>query len=416
MMRKFKRLFLLSLTALLLVSWVLPAVSQRASALSYSGSAGYMSGKYYRALTQVKRTGDPRTDIVNVARSQVGYQEGGSWNQLSGEVYGGVNYTEYGSWYGVQDMWCAMFVSWCANVAGIGTDVIPKHSFTPDGLAWFRNRGRAYSRAKVEAGEYTPQAGDLIYYKSVRNKNTTNHVGIVTGYSDGVVYTIEGNAVCASIMSNGGTVAQKAYPITNTYIVYICCPDYEVTGTRVPHSDSGLDTLRKTIYELETGGEAGYDRVTDAYGVITVGSGQWHGVEARDLLLRIRQKDQETFAWFDTAGVGQDLDNLDWSGYCIGAGSEKAQCISQILGSAAGIQVQDKMMNEKLHQYQMEAAALGVEDAKAQLLCAGLRHFGGAGTLERVLNKVPGAYTVENMRTAVEGTGYAERICDILSK
>ena len=216
MQRKVNRILSWALAAVLLASVLLPAVTQPVSALNYSGSSSYMSGKYYRALTEVKLTGDPRTDIVNVAMSQVGYQEGGSSNQLSGEVYGGVNYTEFGRWYGAQNMWCAMFASWCAEVAGISTDVIPKHAYTPDGLQWFKNRGLAYSRAKVAAGEYTPQPGDLIYFKSSRNKNPTNHVGIVTGYSDGVVYTIEGNTSSASISTNGGTVAQKSYPITNT--------------------------------------------------------------------------------------------------------------------------------------------------------------------------------------------------------
>ena len=430
MQRRFNRILSWALAAVLLVSVVIPAVTQPVSALSYSGSASYMSGKYYKALTEVKLTGDPRTDIVNVALSQVGYQEGGSSNQLSGEVYGSVNYTEYGRWYGVQSMWCAMFASWCAEVAGISTDIIPKHAYTPDGLQWFKKRGLAYSRAQVAAGEYTPQPGDLIYFKSSRNKNPTNHVGIVTGYSDGVVYTIEGNTSSASISTNGGTVAQKSYPITNTYIVYICCPDYEGTGSRVVETKTetpktttvtkkqtdDLAVLRKAIYAIETGGESDYDRIAASYaGGITIGSGQWYGMEAKELLMRIRKKYSVTFERLDTAGIGKDLDEQDWSSYRISADSEKAECIRQILGSSAGIKVQDEMMNERLRQYQKEAAALGVTNANAQLLCAGLCHFGGTGVMKRVLDKVQGDYTVENICAAIEAAGYASqkvaRVC-----
>ena len=72
MQRRFNRILSWALAAVLLVSVVIPAVTQPVSALSYSGSASYMSGKYYKALTEVKLTGDPRTDIVNVALSQVG--------------------------------------------------------------------------------------------------------------------------------------------------------------------------------------------------------------------------------------------------------------------------------------------------------------------------------------------------------
>lgn len=197
------------------------------SVLSYKGSSSYKSGKYYTALKKVSLTGNQRKDIVNVAKSQVGYQESSSSHKLSGEVRGNGNKTEYGRWYGLQDMWCAMFVSWSANVAKVSTSIIPKHSFTPTGLNWFKNRGRAYSRAKVAAGKYKPQPGDVIYFKSPRNNNPTNHVGIVTKYSGKTVYTIEGNTSSATVSTNGGAVASKSYSINNTYIVYICKPDYK---------------------------------------------------------------------------------------------------------------------------------------------------------------------------------------------
>lgn len=204
------------------------------SAVRYSGTEAYESGKYYQALTAVPLTGDQRTDMVNVALSQVGYQEGGSSPQLSGEVYGGVNFTEFGSWYGMQDMWCAMFVSWCAYVCGISTDVVPKHSYTPNGLKWFRNRGLAHDRAQIVAGEYTPQPGDFIYFRSSRNTNTTNHVGMVVGYENGYIHTVEGNIGSIYEYSNGGTITNVTYPITNEYIVAVCSPAYAQSNANTP--------------------------------------------------------------------------------------------------------------------------------------------------------------------------------------
>ncbi|WP_221935830.1 hypothetical protein, partial [Klebsiella pneumoniae] len=66
-------------------------------------------------------TGDNRTDLVAIALSQLGYQEGASNGNFSGEVSGGANYVEFsynmgdlGLGYGGSDYpWCASFVSWC---------------------------------------------------------------------------------------------------------------------------------------------------------------------------------------------------------------------------------------------------------------------------------------------------------------
>ncbi len=231
------------LAVMLAIMMIVPMIPVQTTALTYNGSSSYKSGKYYSQLVAVNLTGNQRVDIVNVAKSQVGYQEGGSSSQLSGTVRGNNNYTEYGRWYGLQDMWCAMFVSWCANVAQIPTSIVPSHSYTPTGLNWFKNKGQAYSRATVASGGYTPKAGDIIYFKSARNQNITNHIGIVTSYSGSTVYTIEGNTSSATISTNGGAVAAKSYSISNTYIVYICKPAY-TSGDTVATSNyiSTIDT------------------------------------------------------------------------------------------------------------------------------------------------------------------------------
>lgn len=215
----------LLLCVMLIVPIALSAVS--ADAITYNVTSSYTSGKYYRALTAVNLTGNNRTDIVNIARSQNGYLEGNSDDQLSGEVTtGGNNYTEYGRWYGLQDMWCAMFVSWCAYNAGVATSIVPKTASTVTALNYFINQGVAHTRASVAAGSYTPIAGDIIFFKSGRNSAITNHIGIVTGYSGTTVSTIEGNTSSATVSTNGGCVRAKSYDISNTYIVYICRPKY----------------------------------------------------------------------------------------------------------------------------------------------------------------------------------------------
>ena len=202
---------------------------ETANLVVYKGSDDYMSGKYGKALSSVLLTGDPRKDIIAIAESQIGYSEGSNSSMLSGTKNGDGNYTEFGRWYGSQDMWCQIFVSFCAARAGVSVNVIKKDSWTVAALRQFMDQGRAYSRADVAESKYDPQPGDIIYFKSSRNDNITNHVGIVTDYDykTGTIWTIEGNTHPQEQQStNGGQVAAKKYNISDTYIVYVCCPAY----------------------------------------------------------------------------------------------------------------------------------------------------------------------------------------------
>lgn len=387
MKRSIKRTAAALLAAVLTLSVAMPV-----RALEYQGSESYMQGKYYEALQQVKLTGDPRTDIVNIALSQVGYQESTYMKELSGEIVGNVNFTEYGDWYDMQDQWCAMFVSWCAALAGISKDVVPKHSYTPNGLYWLKDKwGRAYSRAKVEAGVYTPQPGDLIYFKSASTKNTTNHVGIVTGYRDGIVYTVEGNTTSPAIFSSGGTVARKSYAITNQYIVYICSPDYEVTGLRLTEEASGrtakekLQAICDAVCVLESGAADGFDAVgRNARGELTLGCAQWSGEKAQQLLDRISMAAPELPA--------------------VSAHEETAQ-LKAVLGSEAGIAVQKEMLAQALQAGQSAAAKAGVSDEDALLAWGVLGYFGGTGVLGQTLERM-GTVSASQLCDEMEDRGY----------
>ena len=112
-------------------------------------------------------TGDQRADIIGVALTQVGYREGSN------------NYTKYGVWFGrPNSAWCGMFVSWCANQAGIPTSVLKRN-----GIASPHNFGIPY----YSSSSHWPQSGDLFFKKDF------SHVGLVYYTSGDYFYTIEGN-------------------------------------------------------------------------------------------------------------------------------------------------------------------------------------------------------------------------------
>ncbi|WP_294348857.1 CHAP domain-containing protein [uncultured Clostridium sp.] len=136
--------------------------------------------------------------IINIAAGEVGYREGAG------------NFTKYGTWFGMQDEWCAIFVSWCANQAGISTDIIPKHSLCSSGANWFKNRGLWV------AGGNTPNPGDIIYFY---RRGDINHVGIVKSVSGGIVTTIEGNS--------SNMVAERTHKVSDSDIAGYGRPKYQ---------------------------------------------------------------------------------------------------------------------------------------------------------------------------------------------
>ncbi len=132
-----------------------------------------------------------KSNILAIAAKEVGYKQAANGSN------------KYGVWYGADKQpWCAIFLSWCAAQAGIGNDVIPKFAYVPHGMGFYKGQGR-FRAAKG----YTPQPGDIVFY-DFNSNGTSDHVGIVTGYSNHMISTIEGNTSSVS-QTNGGAVERK---------------------------------------------------------------------------------------------------------------------------------------------------------------------------------------------------------------
>ena len=199
---------------------------------SYTPSASYRSGKYYTQLCNVSLTGNQRTDLVNVARSQLGYHEGNNTSQLHGESSGSSNYTEYGYWYGTQVQgsssgfyasWCAYFISWCARQAGIPTSIISNATYACAGSDYgdFKNLD-FYSR-----GSYTPKVGDLIFFDWPGDNTHWDHVEIVIGVSSSEVTTLGGN-------TGDNNVKSRSWSLDHSYIRGYGVPKYTTGSTPSP--------------------------------------------------------------------------------------------------------------------------------------------------------------------------------------
>ncbi len=112
-------------------------------------------------------TGNQRYDIIQVALTQVGYEEGSN------------SYTKYGKYFGNANAdWCGYFVSWCAAQAEVPTSVLKR-----TGLARASSFGFS---STFTASQKLPQSGDL-YFKS-------GHVGLVYKVEGKYFWSVEGNS------------------------------------------------------------------------------------------------------------------------------------------------------------------------------------------------------------------------------
>ena len=199
---------------------------------SYTPSASYRSGKYYTQLCNVSLTGNQRTDLVNVARSQLGYHEGDNTSQLHGESSGSSNYTEYGYWYGTQVQghsggsyyaWCAYFISWCARQAGIPTSIISNASYACAGS----DNGDFKNLDYYARGSYTPKVGDLVFFCWEGNSSCWDHVEIVIGVDSSNVTTLGGN-------TSTNNVKKRSWNLSNSYIRGYGVPKYTSGSNPTP--------------------------------------------------------------------------------------------------------------------------------------------------------------------------------------
>ena len=154
-----------------------------------------LSDEYSDLWASLSVPGGGSDDIVAVALSQVG--------NVGGQPYW--------SWYGFSSRveWCACFVSWCADQYGyIESGVMPKHSYCPTGVEWFRSKGQWQDRNSI------PAPGTIIYFDWGRD-GVADHVGIVESCDGSTVYTITSLAKTGAIIDES-TVTINA--IANTFL------------------------------------------------------------------------------------------------------------------------------------------------------------------------------------------------------
>lgn len=149
-------------------------------------------------------TGVWADDLLAVASSQLGYTE--SVNNFDvGEDGLQHGYTRYGEWYGLPyGDWCAMYVSFSLNYAGIPREAVPYEASCQPWTEQLAELGLYHS---ARAADYTPARGDIVFFAD--DGVTASHVGIVCELDDEHLSAIEGN--CANQVRICTYVPDDAY-------------------------------------------------------------------------------------------------------------------------------------------------------------------------------------------------------------
>ena len=280
-----RRVFTKTLSAVLalvmLITLVSPALAATYRPGAQSGpSSSYAGSRYYENYKRVPITGDGRTDLIAMALSQLGYQEGNANGNFSGEVSGKYNYVEFsynmgdlGLGYGGSDYpWCASFVSWCLyqshntdqnSYKDLGRYHVGDYNYIWKEIScsqWVRQlKGAGYYKySAYEGGSYTPKYGDLVFFQ---NSGGVAHIGICLYVANGRIYTVEGKTSdAAGLEPNGGGVYFKNYSLSTSYINGYGVLPYKTNSsvTKIDYSGNNptpglyIANAGKYIYASET--------------------------------------------------------------------------------------------------------------------------------------------------------------------
>lgn len=186
------------------------------------------------------------SSIISTALSQLDCEEG-----PLGE-------SKYGQWYGIpRGDWCDMFVSWCANQAGIPKSVFPRSAGCTTHVRLFDRMGR-YQLSAARGGSYVPQPGDAIFfydYATYPAANVVRHTGIVLCVENGFVFTIEGNtftnrldySYCEQVIP---LLNKKLQPKDYVAVKYYPLDDRQIHGYAVPNYSNRDGFIRNGWVDL----------------------------------------------------------------------------------------------------------------------------------------------------------------------
>ena len=178
--------------------------------------------------------------VVEQAKAWIGKKESNGTHKEIIDVYNGHKPLARGYKVKYTDAWCSTFVSAVAIKLGY-TSIIPTECGCEKHIELFKKIG-----AWVEADDYVPSAGDIIFYDwedngKGDNKGKADHVGYVEKVSNQTITIIEGNYKNA--------VGRRTMKVNAKYIRGYGVPKYD----KKPTTTTVTVSVSKTKYKVVEG-------------------------------------------------------------------------------------------------------------------------------------------------------------------
>ena len=159
--------------------------------------------------------------VVDTAEAWVGTKQGDANHKKIVARYNNINPLPNDYALKLSDPWCARFVSFISNILNLTDYILPECSC---------NRMIKLYKAKkewVEDDDYVPEMGDILFYAWKDNgvgdcELEANHVGIVKGVKNNIIYVIEGNY--------SKQVKIRQIKVNGKYIRGFATPDYKTAS------------------------------------------------------------------------------------------------------------------------------------------------------------------------------------------
>lgn len=210
--------------------------------------------------------------LIATATAELGYIEKKSKSNLDDKTAnaGAKNYTKYArdmdaisGFYNYKKQgheWCDVFADWCF-VQAFGEETARQLLCQTNGrklgagckysMGYYKNDGKFFK---------DPQVGDQIFFYTA-DKKGIRHTGIVVGFDDAHVYTIEGNSrPVGEYYTHGGAVLEHSYLRVDDEIAGYGRPDYSIVADETEKKEPETKEYVPTVFEWQRAAMAdGFD-------------------------------------------------------------------------------------------------------------------------------------------------------------